>query len=66
MKNTVAAENNSILKNKKIYVPLKYLSTFQRSLGMPLNNCKVSLKLGWMKHCVLASAGLANDDADSK
>ena len=41
LKNAVADGNNSILKNKKIYVPLKYLSTFRRSLGMSLNNCKV-------------------------
>ena len=34
---------------------------------MPLNNCKVELKLRWMKHCVLFVLGVAyadNDGAD--
>ena len=32
---------------------------------MPLINCKVKLKFIWTNHCVLASAGVENDDADS-
>ena len=36
---------NGILKNATIFVPLKYLSNFCRSLEMPLINCKVELKL---------------------
>ena len=32
---------------------------------MPLINSKVELKSRWTKHCVLASAGVQNDDADS-
>ena len=32
---------------------------------MPLINCKVELKLRWTKHCVLASAGVENDGANS-
>ena len=32
---------------------------------MPLINCKVELKLRWAKHCVLASAGVENNNADS-
>ena len=31
--------------NVKIVIPLKYLSTFWRSLEMPLINCKVELSL---------------------
>ena len=32
---------------------------------MPLMNCKVELKLRWTKHCVLAAAGVENDNANS-
>ena len=37
--------NNGVLKNATIAVPLKYLSNFWQSLEMPLINCKVDLKL---------------------
>ena len=42
-----ANHNNgkSSVKDTKIVVPLKYLSNFWRSLGMPLINCKVHLEL---------------------
>ena len=43
----------------KIAVPLKYLSNFGRSLGMPLINCKVELSLKWIEICILSSAGAA-------
>ena len=33
--------------NVKVVVPLKYLSNFFRSLGMPLINCKIKLNLTW-------------------
>ena len=32
---------------------------------MPLSNCKVELKLRWMKYCVLSSAGVENDNPNS-
>ena len=32
---------------------------------MALINWKVELKLRWARHCVLANAGVKNDDADS-
>ena len=41
--------------NVKIAVPLKYLSSFWRSLEMPLVNCKVELSLKWYKNCILSS-----------
>ena len=40
-----ANNTNSSVKNKKISVPLKYLSNFWRSLKMPLINCKIHLEL---------------------
>ena len=39
----------------KIAVPLKYLSSFWKSLEMPLVNCKVELSLKWYKNCILSS-----------
>ena len=45
--------HNSLTKNDvKIVVPLKYLSSFWRSLNMPLINCEVELILTWFKNCV--------------
>ena len=37
------SNKNSSVKDAKIVVPLKYLSSFWRSLEMPLINCKVYL-----------------------
>ena len=41
--------NNRVLKDVKIVVPLKYLSTFWRPLEMSLINCKIHLELNWTK-----------------
>ena len=38
-------ENNGILKNATIAVPLKYLSNFLRLLEISLLNYKIELKL---------------------
>ena len=42
------------LKNVKIAIPIKYLSNFQRSLEMPLINCKIHLELNWTKNCLMS------------
>ena len=47
-KATDADGNDRLLKNTKIYVPLKYLSNFFRSLELPLIECKIHLALNWM------------------
>ena len=48
--------NNNIAKrNVKVFVPLKYLSNFFRSLEIPLINCKIKLNLTWKKDCVLST-----------
>ena len=52
--------NNMARRNVKVFVPLKYLSNFFRSLEMPLINCKIKLNLTWKKKCVLS-----NDDGDA-
>ena len=44
-----------LFTNAKIVVALKYLSTFFRSLEMPLINCKINFKLNWTKNCVMSS-----------
>ena len=48
---------NSSVKNTKIFVPLKYLINFWRSLKMSLVNCKFYLELNWIEDCILSSAG---------
>ena len=45
--------NNLIKNDVKVVVPLKYLSSFWRSLNIPLINCEVELILTWFKNCVL-------------
>ena len=48
-------ENNDLLTNVKLVIPLKYLSNFWRSLNIPLINCEVEFILTWSKNCVLAN-----------
>ena len=43
---------------------LKYLSSFCRSLEMPLRNCKVELKHKWTKCYILSVAAVANANAN--
>ena len=43
-------------KDVEIFVPLKYLNSFWRTLEMPLINCEVNLILTWSKSCVISSA----------
>ena len=47
-------ENNDLLTNVKLVIPLKYLSNFWRSLNIPLINCEVEFILTWSKNFVLA------------
>ena len=54
-------ETNGTKKRVKIAVPLKYLSSFWRSLEMSLINCKVELSLIWIENCVLTTAAVGAD-----
>ena len=54
---------NGIVKNGTNTVPLKYLSSFLRSLETPLINCKIALKLKWTKYCVSSPNG--NDNVNN-
>ena len=56
----VIQETNGRKNGVKIAVPLKYLSSFWRSLEMPLINCKVELSLKWIGNCGLTTAANAN------
>ena len=48
---------NNFVKNTKIVVPLKCLSSFLRSLEMSLINCKILLELNLIEHCILSRVG---------
>ena len=48
-------QNNLTKNGVKIFVPLKYLSNFWRSLNITLINCEVELVLTWFKSCALIS-----------
>ena len=48
--------NNGNAKDVEIFVPLKYLSNFWRTLEMPLINCEVNLILTWSKNCVITNS----------
>ena len=43
-------------RDVEINVPLKYLSSFWRTLEMPLINYEVNLILTWSKDCVITSS----------
>ena len=50
---TPAAGNT---KDVEIMVPLKYLSSFWRTLEMPQINCEVNLILTWSSTCVIINS----------
>ena len=59
-------DNNDVLEDIKVVVPLKYLSNFWRTLNILLINCEIKLILSWSKNCALAdmavrAAGNNND-----
>ena len=54
-------EADGTKKEVKIAVPLKYLSTFWRSVEMPLINCKTEFSLKWTEDCVLTEAPIGAD-----
>ena len=47
--------NKSGKKEAEIFVPLKYVRNFWRTLNMPLINCEVSLNLTWSENCVITN-----------
>ena len=59
----VVTHDNLIRNNVKVVAPFKHLSSFWRSLNIPLINCEVELILTWFKNCVLIDK--LTRDADS-
>ena len=51
----VAENNNAVWKNAKIIVPLKYVSSFFRSLELPLINTKLYIELNYTKNSVISN-----------
>ena len=54
---SVVNDTNSSVKDTTIFVPLKSLSSFWRSLEMPLINCKAHLELNWSEDWILSNFG---------
>ena len=68
---TVAGQTRE--KDVTLFVPFTYLSTFFRSLEMPLINCEIELQLTWSKTCLVGYTDenidatlIANAAADTK
>ena len=55
----ISGTDDNNINNVKLVVPLKYVSSFFRSLEMPLVNCKIDLELAWHKDCIISSADAA-------
>ena len=51
----ISGTDDNNVNNVKLVVPLKYVSSFFRSLEMPLVNCKIDLELTWHKDCTISS-----------
>ena len=56
-------ENNDLLTNAKVVIPLKHLSNFWSALDIPFINSEIELILTWSKSCDLADVTV-NADAD--
>ena len=67
-KATHADDNDRSLKYTKTVLPLKFLSSFLRSLEMPLINFKIHLELNWNNNCVMygANAYVARDNVNNR
>ena len=57
----VGANVYRICKNIQIPVPLKYISSFFKSLELPLINTELNLELSWAKNCILINVATNND-----
>ena len=56
----ITEDRNAVWKNARIIVPLKYVSSFFRSLELPLINTKLNIQLNYTKNSVIS-----NVDADN-
>ena len=53
-------------KNFEITIPLEYLTSFWRTLEMPLINYEINLFLTWPTNCVIVYINAANQNATFK
>ena len=51
----ISRTDDNNVNNVKLVVPLKCVSSFFRSLELPLVNCKIDLELTWHKDCIISS-----------
>ena len=57
---TGQTDNNGRINNVEVMVPLKYLSSFWRTLEMALINCEINLILTWLANCAIVYTNVAN------
>ena len=58
--NAPAEDGNAVWKNAQIMIPLKYISSFSRSLELPLINTKLYIQLNYTKNSVIPDAAGAS------
>ena len=58
-------EGNNTEKEVQTVVPLKHLSNFWRTLGIPLINCEINLVLTWSENCVITKKATRDADPDA-
>ena len=49
-----STSNTNNILNAEVFVSLKYLSNFWRSLDLPLINRQIKLDLTWTKNCLIS------------
>ena len=49
-----STSNTNNILNAEVFVSLKYLSNFWRSLDLPLINRQIELDLTWTKNCLIS------------
>ena len=49
-----STSNTNNISNAEVFVSLKYLSNFWRSLDLPLINRQIELDLTWTKNCLIS------------
>ena len=56
--NKISRTRNHDKENNKIWVPLKYVRDFWRTVEVPLINCEINLISTLSKDCILISGGI--------
>ena len=58
IKKVIGRTRNDDKNPPEIWVPLKYISNFWRTLEMPYINYEINYILTWSEDCVLISSGI--------